>query len=159
LNNSKGLSILSITFLLFQLLIPALGFAAGEFNPTETTKSDNSEKVAIKEIAQDENSITWKIWINQSGTENEGTVTELKLDSGLKHGQVLKRDEAKIEQTNQGYKIETVEGQENYEIEIKTHIKEIEKENFSMEVVANYSGEKFEASDRALNEAKIERDK
>lgn len=147
---TRILSILAITLLLLQIFSPNFGIVAD----AKSAKSDSEGKIKVTQLNQTDDSIHWRVTINDSGEENEGTTTKVRLSSGHTHDSVKGGNGAKIDKTADGYTVETPEGNTTYTIDINTTIQNPTQTSFSLQAETNYGNKSYKASDEVEVEVK-----
>src|SRR5690625_2359220 len=136
MNKAKGLSIIAMTLLIFQLFSPNLGIVAGTQKDQEVGKED-SGKVTVKAVSHDENSITWSIVINDLKIETDGITTNVLFGEGLTHSKIKTSDDVKREEHAAGYTLTTPSGTDTYNVELTTQVSE-GQDQFELKAEADY---------------------
>ncbi|MBO1003349.1 isopeptide-forming domain-containing fimbrial protein [Pseudogracilibacillus auburnensis] len=140
----RAFSVFAITLLILQIVSPNVGLIA----ETKSAKSDNSGKIEVKQLEQVDDSIKWKVTVNASGEETDGTHTKVTFSFGHTHGSINDLSHVDVEKTSEGYLIETPEGNDTYEIELMTKINSSDQTTFSLVAESNYGDRAFKASDQ-----------
>ncbi|MBO1003350.1 Cna B-type domain-containing protein [Pseudogracilibacillus auburnensis] len=141
MNKVKRLSLIAITLLIFQIFSPNLGLLA-------EAKSDNSGKIEVKQVKQNADSTKWKVIINASGEENDGSTTKVTIGSGQTHHSINNVGDADVETSANGYVIHTPAGAKTFDVEIITSITNQDQSSYGLEALTTYDDGSFKASDQ-----------
>lgn len=144
--------IIAMFVLLLQLLMPISETVANATLPTQTMQSDDYEKIEVKKLDQNEESIKWRVSINPSGEENEGVDTEVTFGQGLTHGTFDHVSDVDMTKTDVGYVIKTPAGRQKYVVELTTRITDPDQKEYTVQAVATYAEGTFTASDTASSD-------
>lgn len=145
MNKAKGLSIIAMTLLIFQLFSPSLDTVAGT-QKTQASGSGDSGKIAVQAISHDESSITWSIAINESESENEGITTNVLFGKGILNGEIKSPKDVDIKKNDRGYTLTTSGGTDTYKVELTTKVEgEDGQEQFELTAEADFGEEVYKA--------------
>lgn len=138
--------------LLFQLISPGIGIVAD----AESMKSEDSDKIKVEQLDQKDDAITWKVTINATSEENDGTKTKITTGSGHATQSINNVGDANVEVVNNGYMVETPAGSKTYNVEIMTTITDANQSPYVLHADTTVDDNHFKASNQIQVEAKVE---
>jgi len=150
MKNVKGISIIAIGLLIFQLFANTMGlFAAAE--QIQSPQIDPG-KLLINDASHDEDTITWSIVVNDDQADVDEMTAIITFDGGQSHQEITGLDDNAVKKTKDGYELVTPEGNESRTITITTEITNNEQTKFNLTAEADFGTEVVKAEETVVVE-------